>query len=369
MIFKLPPFFRSRLLSAARQPIPMEEHAGQPVCPLFGTCGGCQYQDIPYQQELRLKQDRLRTLFTGRRECPSKIWDEIVPSPRLYHYRSRLDLKLLKTRSQGLFMGFSPTERYRVVEAAACPLAMEAISDFLPALKQEAGERLPAKYRNANLVIKTGDDGRVFWGGIGRRSLRMRPEDYLWTEVNGRRIFFSLDTFFQANLSILPLVMDRIRGFGFWDRSSVFYDLYGGVGLFGLGLADRAAEVVLVEENPHAVRVAEYNRSFHGFGHFRIIPGRVEDVLGQLDLPRHGRTVGMIDPPRQGLGPAAAPLAEKLKDLKVLMYLSCRPEALLADWDVFHRAGWRAIRIIPFDFFPRTRHLETLLVMSPAGRI
>jgi len=341
----------------------IQTDTASPVCPLFTQCGGCQYQDIPYTRELEIKQDRLRALFAEQGEVPADALQKIVPSPRRLHYRSRLDMKFLKTRKQGVCMGFSPLGRYRVVEVRACPLAMQPISDFLPMLKQAAIKILPPKYRNANLVVKTGDDGRVFWGGIGRRSLRMRPQDYLWTEINGRRVFYSLDTFFQANLSILPVLMDRIRGLGILNRETVFYDLYGGVGLFGLCLSDAVSKVVLVEENPHAVRLAEYNRAYHGLENFQIIIGRVEDVFPGLDLARQRPTVGLIDPPRKGLGPDRDRLAQILKPLNFLLYLSCQPQALAEDWNTLRRAGWQTLKIIPFDFFPCTQHLETLLVM------
>ena len=67
------------------------------VCPVFGQCGGCQYQDISYQRELALKQDYLQKLFFNEGFAPESI-TPIVPSPAMYHYRSRLDMRFLKTR-------------------------------------------------------------------------------------------------------------------------------------------------------------------------------------------------------------------------------------------------------------------------------
>jgi len=66
-----------------------------------------------------------------------------------------------------------------------------------------------------------------------RRSLQLREEDYFWTEIGGRKIFYSLDTFFQANLHILPGLFKTIRGFDIWEDDTCFYDLYGGVVSFG----------------------------------------------------------------------------------------------------------------------------------------
>jgi len=158
-----------------------------PRCPYFGECGGCQYQDLPYDEELKLKEQMLRDLFEDMEgEIP---FQPIVPSLQDYHYRSRLDMNLLRIKSGEVFLGFAPARQgFKVMEIEACPLAMESLSAFIPRLKQEAIAKLTPKYRVASLVVKTGDDGRVFWGGIGKRSLRMAEEDDLFTELCDRRI-------------------------------------------------------------------------------------------------------------------------------------------------------------------------------------
>jgi tRNA/tmRNA/rRNA uracil-C5-methylase (TrmA/RlmC/RlmD family) len=274
-------------------------------------------------------------------------------------------MKLLKTRAGDVFMGFSPVGRNRVVEATACPIALPAISDFLPELKRQAGARLPVKYRNANLVIKSGDDGRVFWGGIGRRSLKMNEADYLWTAVRGRRIYYSLDTFFQANLSILPVLMEYIIDLGILGPDISFFDLYGGVGLFGIALSDQVKEVILVEENVYATRCAAYNAAVSQCGHFKIIPGRIENVPFWQPAGRDAqRQVAIVDPPRQGLHQDVAAALAREKSFRHLLYLSCHMDSLARDLKIFLAHQWVIEKITPFDFFPKTRHLETLVLLS-----
>jgi len=334
-----------------------------PLCPYFGECGGCQHQDLPYDEELKLKEQMLRDLFEDmEEEIPFR---SIVPSPREYHYRSRLDMNLLRIRSGEVFVGFAPTRRgLKVMEVEACPLAMEPLSDFIPRLQKEATAKLTPKYRVASLVVKTGDDGRVFWGGIGKRSLQMAEEDYLFTDLCGRRIFYALDTFFQANLSILPRLMQTIVDLGVLSQKKRFYDLYGGVGLFGLCLADHAQEIVLVEENVHAVKLARHNVSYNKLENFTFYQGRMEnlfaDVLTQADTP----AVAMIDPPRKGMSGESCTALAACRNFSDLLYLSCNPEALVRDLMVFHQEGWTLRAVIPFDFFPKTRHLETLVWLS-----
>jgi len=334
-------------------------------CPVFGECGGCQYQDIPYAEELRVKQDFLHDLFEEHLSCWRIKIDPIVPSPKQYHYRCRLDMKLLNTKKFGCLMGFSPMGPYQVIEVEACPIAMEAISNFLPELKKLAMERLPAKYRNANLVVKTGDDGRVFWGGIGRRSLGMEEEDFFWTEINGLKVYYSLDTFFQANLSILPDLMKVIRDSLAGPEKGVFYDLYGGVGVFGLCVSDLMERVVLIEENIYAIKVARHNIAQRPNDNFEIFSGTVEEHLpGLLNREQQFRQIAMIDPPRKGLSEGVVNLLAASKLFDKIMYLSCNPESLMRNLKILKEAGWEAKKVIPFDFFPKTKHLEVLTVLE-----
>ena len=145
-------------------------------------------------------------------------------------------------------MGFMLPGTQRLQEVTECPIARKEINDFLAVLKEEAVRKLPENYKVANLVVRVGDEGKVFWGGIGRRSLRMKEENYFWTTVKGRKIFYALDTFFQANLSILERIVSKLESLIEWQKGKVFLDLYSGVGLFGIAFADRAREVVMIEE-------------------------------------------------------------------------------------------------------------------------
>lgn len=338
----------------------------EPRCSVFGECGGCQYQSIPYSEELQKKETALRDMLEQTLGIDRGIFEPVVASPREYHYRSRIDLRLVKAKSGEIFIGFTPENSTRVLPIDACPIALPAISESIPAITRQVKETLLPRYRNANLVIRAGDEGKARWGGIGRRSLNLNESDYLWTEVHGKKIFYSMDTFFQANLSILPLVMERISALPIFTGSTVFLDLYGGVGLFGICLANQVQKVLLIEENVHSLKVAQYNAKHHQFPAFDIIEGRVEDQLPAcLAAVKGDNKVAMIDPPRAGLSPEAAKILVEAKELNHLLYLSCHPEALIRDLQCFQEKGWHIQKIMPFDFFPRTRHIETLVHLTP----
>lgn len=341
------------------------EEKTEPLCPVFGQCGGCLYQDYPYEAELKRKKEVLLEALSEKIEFDPGIVEPVVASPSAYHTRSRLDLTMRRTRPGEIFLGFMSVDGRKLVPVDSCYIARKEIADFIPELKAAAAAKLPPDYRNANIVVKTGDDGRLFWGGIGRKSLRMNPEDYLWTEIRGKRIYYSLETFFQANLGILPLLMDKIEEL-LGGRKKLFLDLYSGVGLFGISLSGLFEEVIMIEECPGSVELAKYNVSKLQMKGVEIRGGRVEEYLPEI-LSRNDTsgTAAMIDPPRRGLSPSALSTVAGAKKLENLFYLSCHPESLARDLAGLLPAGWKIERIVPFDFFPRTRHLETLVLLKP----
>ncbi|MBU1996983.1 MAG: hypothetical protein KKD07_09400 [Candidatus Omnitrophica bacterium] len=336
-----------------------------PVCSLFNDCRGCSYQDIPYEDELSIKEKELKDLINELLEVDPDCFEPIVPSPKPYHYRNRLDLKLLKTKSKEVFIGFTPKSRHGVIPIESCYIAREEISSFIPELKKQAIDKLPENYRLANLVVRSGEDGRVFWGGIGKKSLLQEEGDFFWVEIEGKKIFYSLDTFFQANISILPSVFQKIKSLGIWGNDVVFYDLYGGVGLFGVGMVDSVSKVVLIEESIPSLRLAKYNVEYHDLKNFKIIEGRVEDhFLDMVNEEENGKRVAMIDPPRAGLSQSALDLLVSAKGIGWMLYLSCNPKTLARDLGRFVANNWNIEKIIPFDFFPKTAHLETLVLLK-----
>lgn len=350
--------------------IPTEEPVAlasrvKPLCPYFGTCGGCVYQHFTYEDELSLKEEKLKQLFKDELGLPSEIFQPIVPSPQPYYYRSRLDLSLRRVRGE-IQMGFMGEGTTKLVPIDSCAIARPEISGFLPALKKLASERLPGSYRSANLVVKTGKGGEVHWAGIGRGSLRLSETDYFWTEIEGKRVFYSLDAFFQVNLGILPTLIEKIRSLLALTPETYLLDLYSGVGLFWAALASEARGVWAVEENPNAVRVAEFNRRFHGLSHVFFKEGRTEDSLDEILQELEGKPLAaIVDPPRRGLSPLALEKLLGAKTLKPLVYVSCEPSALVRDLGEFLKTGWQVGPIIPFDFFPRTKHLEVVVRLFP----
>lgn len=357
-------------MSTPKLDLPDAPEAVAPLCIYFGRCGGCRYQDLSYEAELKAKEERFRKLFWEKlgnhlNGAGEEIFQSIVPSPEPYFYRSRLDLSL-RRRGPGARFGFQAEGSRRFIPIESCSIARPEINAFLPQLMKEAAERLPADYRGANLVIKTDDEGKVRWGGIGRRSLELPEAEYFFTEIEGKRIFYSLDTFFQANLGILPSVIQNLRELLALTSETHLLDLYAGVGLFWAVLARETGWVWAVEESPAATPIAEFNRRTHDLAHVSILEGKTEDRLEQILEETQGvPKAAILDPPRKGLSPEALERLKTAKALQRLIYLSCHPDSLIRDLAGFLEAGWRIDFVRPFDFFPRTQHLEVMVRLLP----
>lgn len=336
-----------------------------PLCPLYGECGGCVYQHLTHAAELAEKEKWVRELFAELSIDP-QLFDPVTPSPSSYYYRNRLDLSLRRFKSGHIELGYYRENTKRFLEASSCVIARKEISQFIPQLKKEAIEKLPSDYRVANLVVRTGDDGRVFWGGIGRRSLRMKEEDYFWAEIRGKKIFYSLDTFFQANTAILDSLFKKLENWIPQSRDNVFFDLYSGVGLFGVVLSDLFSKTIFIEESDASIRLLQFNLKYHNLSNAEFFSQKVEAILPMLLASESGkRKTAMVDPPRKGLSQEAAVFFAGFREFENFFYLSCNPESLVRDLKVFLKAGWKLVRIAPFDFFPRTKHLETLVWLKP----
>jgi tRNA/tmRNA/rRNA uracil-C5-methylase (TrmA/RlmC/RlmD family) len=334
-----------------------------PLCPVYSQCGGCQYQHVSYADELADKARKLKDLLKPL-NLSDDVFADVLPSPVEYNYRNRLDLKLHRTKQGEILIGFSPLGRKGIIPIDNCPIARTEINEHIETVKREAKEKLTPKYRQASLVVRSGEGKNPAWGGIGRKSLTLEPANYFWVDITGRRIFYSLDTFFQANLFILPKAIEVMRSLSIWSKDAVFFDLYGGVGLFGIAFADLVKRVALIEEVEASVTIARHNVAYNKLENFDTYAGRVEDVLPKLleryaELPK----IVMVDPPRAGLSKESVAFLNDLKGVKHLLYLSCGPESLSENLKDM-AAIWKVQKVMPFDFFPKTRHLEALVLLQ-----
>ena len=315
-------FARARLVNVLRT----SGERVEPQCPYFGSCGGCQYQHISYEEQLRIKHKQICDLFQRVGRLETAI-EPVAGSPRQYGYRNRIMIRTQWNKpEQRLNIGFIRYDNRLVEDIDHCPISEPEVSEAI----KEVRANPPPK------------------GGL-KVVLRKFPENW-----NVPR-----DSFFQNNFRLLPELVRTVGVFFQGSGNRFLIDLYCGVGFFGIELAGLAESFLGVELDKKAVEAARRNAADRGItnGEFQLGPA---DELLPRALKRFppGATTVLIDPPRTGC-PAAS--LELLRQARVgqIIYVSCHPATLARDLNVLCAGGvYEVLRVKPLDMFPQTQHVE-----------
>ncbi len=320
--------------------------AAVPVCPLFGRCGGCQLQSVPYQEQLTLKTAQVQGLFPG---LPVEA---CVPSPRPYGYRSKLTPHFPRPRpGRPAAIGFLETGLpRRTVDVPACPLATPAVNAELTQLRARVLSRWDTYRRGATLLVREAASG-----------VTDDPRAVITEQVGDLSLQFLAGDFFQNNPFLLPELVAHVAGEAARDGARFLVDAYCGSGLLGLAAAPRFEQVLGVEVSPSAVAWARANAERNARTNCSFMAADATAIFASVPFPG-AETAAIIDPPRKGCGPdfirqlsAFAP--------RTIVYVSCNPDTQAPEIAALAAAGYTVQRIRPFDMFPQTRHVECVATL------
>lgn len=358
-----------------------------PPCAHFTVCGGCHYQHIPYDEQLRQKEAIL--LETLRRIGAVGFVGAVRlhPSPPL-GYRNRAQWKNRATPA-GPAIGYHRAGSSALCAVEACPVLMPALEDALRRLRALlAANSLPATL--LELEAFASDDGRALLWNVALADFSSPPQplaDALRAAVpetasvllhDASRDSFELAgpgfiscrsgdftfrvshlSFFQANYSLAPeLAAAALDG----ASGRLALDLFAGVGLFTLPLAQRFSRVVAVESNLAAARDLEANLRAAQL-HAEVL---ALDVARALERFSDRPDFVLLDPPRTGVEKAALERLIALSPPRI-HYVSCDPATLARDLRLLLLAGYRLTALHLFDLFPQTFHIETLACLERAS--
>jgi 23S rRNA (uracil1939-C5)-methyltransferase len=332
---------------------PSSERVAAP-CPLFGVCGGCQYQHAPYEYQLARKVEILREQLrrVGKLKWEGEV--QVVSGPPLA-YRNRAQFHLTHGRIGYMAAG---TNQLAPVDGE-CPIASPRVNQGLEVLRRQMRDpRFPRFVRSIevftneaeiqfNVLESDKPVARWFYEQCGSVAALEYPTEYGQFRVSPR-------SFFQVNRFLIEkLVQAALPG----DGAGTAVDLYSGVGLFTVPLAGRFRSVTAVEAGVSAARDLEFNITRAGMA-VEIYNRRVEEFLA--NLPAAPDFV-LADPPRAGLGHTAVQHLERLKP-PGLTIVSCDPATLARD--LAGLSSYRIERLILVDLFPQTFHLESVAVLG-----
>lgn len=336
--------------------VPARERV-EPQCPLFGKCGGCQYQNLGYAAQLEWKTRQVSELL----ERLGKISFPVNPcrgSPKRYGYRSKITPHFERPRNgeNDFPIGFlaAGTSR-RIIDVPACPIATDGINAALPRLRADARSRAAkGEFRKgATLLIRETLEG-----------VMTDPKAPVSERVGELTLKFVAGDFFQNNPFILPEFVDfgvrAARGNG---ECKYLADTYCGSGLFALSAAKYFDRVLGVEVSEDAVAKATENAAANGLANCGFVAGSSEVIFGKVDFPPD-ETALIIDPPRKGCDEAFISQLLAFAPRRVV-YVSCGPDTQARDLQKILADGRYALEEVqPFDLFPQTRHIENVAVLS-----
>ena len=375
-----------------------------PDCPYFPRCGGCTYRHIRYEEELRLKRQRVQDNLSRIGGSDVTV-EEILGAQDTLRYRNKAQYPVSKDGA----VGFYRARTHEVIECEHCLLvkpeadaAAEALREYMQScriagydektgrglvrhlyIRSNAageslvcvlvnGDKLPKEDRLVTLLrdacpkctgIVLGTNTKKGNVILGDRYRTLWGSDRLEDTLCGKTFRLSVPSFYQVNrVQAERLYAKAIEFAGLTGQETVL-DLYCGAGTITLALSDHAKKVLGAEIVPEAIDDARENAARNGVKNAEFFCGDASDVAKKLARENLRPDVITVDPPRKGL---AADVVESIAEMQPgrVVYVSCDSATMARDVKRLADLGYTAQRACAVDMFPRADHIETVVLLS-----
>ena len=394
-----------------------------PPCPQFGICGGCAYQTMSYEHQLKLKAGQVKKLLDGviDSEVHPYEWEGIIGSPVTTAYRNKMEYSFGDEYKDGpLVLGLhKKNSMYDIVPVCNCVIVSEdynRIVSYTMEFARAHGLSYHKKMQHVGLLrhlvlrqsktnggllvnLVTSTDGlenldlNAYVDGLLALPLdgtivgilhtandsladAVVPEkvtllygrDYIEEEVLGLHFQISPFSFFQTNTKSAERLYSKAREYAGDTKDKLIFDLYSGTGTIAQMLSPVASKVIGVEIVEEAVEAARENAKSNGLDNCEFIAG---DVLKVIDTIEEKPDLIILDPPRDGINPKAL-LKIINYGVDEIVYISCKPTSLARDLVTLQEHGYYVKKACAVDQFVNTGHVETVVLLShkkPDGHI
>lgn len=375
-----------------------------PDCPYFPRCGGCTYRHIRYEEELRLKKQRVQDNLSRIGGSDVTV-EEILGARDTLRYRNKAQYPVSKDGA----VGFYRARTHEVIECEHCLLvkpeadaAAEALREYMQSCRVAGydektgrglvrhlyirsnaageslvcvlvnGDKLPKEDRLVTLLrdacpkctgIVLGTNTKKGNVILGDRYRTLWGSDRLEDTLCGKTFRLSVPSFYQVNrIQAERLYAKAIEFAGLTGQETVL-DLYCGAGTITLALSDHAKKVLGAEIVPEAIDDARENAARNGVKNVEFFCGDASDVAKKLARENLRPDVITVDPPRKGL---AADVVESIAEMQPgrVVYVSCDSATMARDVKRLADLGYTAQRACAVDMFPRADHIETVCLLS-----
>ncbi len=383
-----------------------------PVCSLFPECGGCMYQTMSYEEQLKMKAEQVKEII-DKAVLPGHPYEfeGIKASPKEFGYRNKMEFSFGDEYKDGpLSLGLHKKgSTYDILTASDCKLVHSDMTEILQcvlAYFQELGAPYYKKMQHVgylrHLLLRRGDTtGEILVNlvtttqesyelqGLVEQLLSLKLEGkivgilhilndslsdvvqsdetrilygqvYFYEKLLNLEFKITPFSFFQPNSRGAEVLYRTVREYIGDIQDMTVFDLFSGTGTIGQVLAPVAKQVIGVEIIEEAVEAAKENAKRNGLTNCRFIAGDVFKVLDEIE---EKPDVIVLDPPRDGIHPKALP---KILDYEVdkIVYISCKVTSLARDLAMMQERGYEVVKCVAVDQFCETVHVETVVLLS-----
>lgn len=379
-------------------------------CEHFGKCGGCVYQTVRYEEQLKMKEAAVKKLLDPVINTEYE-WEGIIGSPVSSEYRNKMEFSFGDEVKDGpIALGLHKrNSMYDIVTVTGCKIVDNDYRKILKCVYDYALEKNLTYYHKmkhegylrhllVRKAVKTGQilvdivtttvndipmdeladrlkslslDGQItgflhtYNDSVADAVINEKTEvvfgrDYIEEELLGLKFKITTFSFFQTNSLGAEVLYSKARDYVGTTKDKVIFDLYSGTGTIAQILAPVAKKVIGVEIIPEAVEAAKINAGINGLTNCEFI---ADDVLNALDNIKDKPDFIVLDPPRDGINPKAL---KKIIDYGVesMVYISCKPTSLARDLVMLQESGYEVKKGCCIDMFPNTGHCETVVLLS-----
>lgn len=335
-----------------------------PKCKYYNDCGGCNIMHLNYNKQLEFKQSKIENIINKYLGSNIKI-NKIVPSDLEYEYRNKVTFQI----NNGI--GFFENESNKLIEIDNCIISNKLINNSITYLKKlnlkNINKIICRVADNKLMIIVDTNDKNLDTSMLEEisDSIYLKLDDnyinvygskYIYESIDNYTYAISPDSFFQINITTCKKLYNRIKeNVG---KGKNILDLYCGTGSIGIFVSDDN-NVIGIEKNKFAILDANKNKKINNLNNINFICGDSGKELKKLNFKPD---IVIVDPPRSGLN------SETINNIlninpKEIVYVSCDPMTLVRDLKILNKY-YDIIEITPFDMFPNTHHIESLVYLK-----
>ncbi len=371
-------------------------------CEFFYKCGGCCFQNVDYEEELKYKKQFVDDCIRKISKLCFDISD-IIGAKETFNYRNKSQFPV---SPDGI--GIYAPKSHRVIDMNKCLIQAEdteviiktvrewmnkynispydeqsdtgcirhiytrsgktetmvvivtrtkkvKFTDELVKMLRQADDRICSVMQNINLKrtnVVLGEELKVLWG-----------KDYITDSIGDKIFKISAFSFYQVNNEQTKVLYDVAAKFADIKKTDTVWDLYCGIGTIGQYVASGAKKIVGVEIVDAAVKNAEENAKINNLKNCEYFCGSAEKIVPKLLAKGYNADIVILDPPRKGCDLKLLETVVK-SNTKKIVYISCKPSTLARDLVFLTENGYKVNEIQPVDLFPRTSHVETVVLLS-----